>query len=183
MEIRLNLLPENKKEEIAQAKRFRSAVFLEVEIFVIILVFLAFLFSINYILSLETKFAEDSINQDSGKEQYKVVKQYEENFSTTNSKTADLGLINKDQLYWSNMFQKLSNLTMDGVSISSMSTKNFSIIITGVSSTRDELIAFKDKLSTDKCFSNVDLPLSDLVSKDNVNFQINLNINRDCLNQ
>jgi hypothetical protein len=46
---------------------------------------------------------------------------------------------------------------------------------------RDNLIQFKDNLEKESCFSEINLPLSNLVEKENVEFQIDFNIKKDCL--
>lgn len=182
MRVTLNLLPEEKKEEIARARRFKAAIFWEAAILAVAIVCLLFLVSLNYILSFEVRSLQELENQDSGKEQYQAVKKYEEAFSDVTAKTGELALVSKDQLYWSKLFEELSSIIPDGIKVSSISTKNFALILTGSADTRDNLISFKDKLAGDKCFTDVDLPLSNLVSRDNADFQMNLKVKRECLN-
>jgi hypothetical protein len=62
-----------------------------------------------------------------------------------------------------------------------MATKNYRVLLAGTSKTRDDLIYMKDNFSKENCFTDVSLPLSSLVSKDNVDFQIEFNIKEECI--
>ncbi|NTU66917.1 MAG: hypothetical protein HGB08_03270 [Candidatus Moranbacteria bacterium] len=181
MEIKLNLLPQDKKEKISRQRHFMAAIFWEAIILLAVLMAMAFLFGINYVLSLNAETAHESQSNGSDKDKYAVIEKYESEFSEVNSKISDSLSVAADQLYWSNLFVKMSRMVPKGVDIISISTKDYAIILTGEAATRDDLVAFKDVLVSDSCFSNVDLPLADLVSRDNIDFEINLNINKDCL--
>ena len=39
----------------------------------------------------------------------------------------------------------------------------------------------KDNFSQEGCFTDINLPLSNLVSKDNIDFQIQFNIKEECV--
>jgi len=181
MEIKLNLLPQEKKEKISRQRHFVVAVFWEAMVLLAVVMAMAFLFSINYVLSLNADIAKESRASDSEKEKYDEILKYETEFSDVNSKIGDSLSIAGDQLYWSNFFIKMSRIVPEGVDIVSIATKDYSIVLTGEAQARDDLVAFKDKLVSDDCFSNIDLPLSDLVSRDDIDFGINININKDCL--
>jgi len=53
--------------------------------------------------------------------------------------------------------------------------------LSGAADTRDNLLAFKDNLEKEGCFSNVDLPLSNLVDKTDVSFRIVFDVKESCL--
>jgi hypothetical protein len=89
--------------------------------------------------------------------------------------------IKKDQVYWSAFFDKMNGIVFPGIDVFSISNVDYSITILGRSLTRDDLILFKEKLEKDSCFSSVDLPLSNLVDKSNIEFQIDFEISKDCL--
>jgi len=158
-----------------------AAIFWEAAILFAVVMAMAFLFGINYVLSLNEDIAHESRANASNSEKYALIGKYESDFSDANSKISDLLSVASDQLYWSNLFIRMSRAVPGGVDVISISTKDYSAVLTGEAATRDDLVAFKDALNSDSCFSNVDLPLSDLVSRDNIDFEINLNINKDCL--
>jgi Tfp pilus assembly protein PilN len=181
MDIRLNLIPPEKKKEISNKTRVSASIKIEIFLTIVLIVFIAVLFSFNYILKLNLnsvlKAEQKSLN--SGK--YDKLKEYDENFSQINKKLSNVVAVEKSQLYWSRLFSKLNNFIFPGIKISSLSTSDYLVTLQGISDTRDNLILFKDKLSSEECFSEVGLPLDDLVDKNNVVFKIDFFVDKNCL--
>jgi hypothetical protein len=67
------------------------------------------------------------------------------------------------------------------ITLSNLSNKDFIIFMVGKANTRDALVSLKDRLEKEECFSDVKLPLSNLVSKDNLVFQIEFNVKEECV--
>jgi hypothetical protein len=181
MKIGINLLPPNKKEEILTARRFRTVLGWEVIILFMAVAFFGFIFGINYLLSFNLQLVAESNDNKSNGAQYETIKHYENKFFEINSKIYKISSINSGQIYWSQIFMKLNDAVPDNVEISGMSTKNFLMYLAGKAKTREDLLLFKDNLSREVCFQNVNLPLSDLVSKKDIAFQIDLEIKEDCV--
>jgi hypothetical protein len=181
MEINLNLIPPYREEEIKKSKRFRLIVRIELVMLMFVLIFFSFLFSLNYILDLNFIIASNETETSKDREQYDNIRKYDKEFSETNVNITQIEKINKDQLYWSSLFLKLSQSIIPGISVQSIATKDYVVFLVGKAESRDNLISFKDNLSKDSCFSSINLPLSDLVSKGNIDFQMDLTINEDCI--
>lgn len=181
MKIGINLLPFNKKKEIKMAERFRAILGWEAIIIFVVVLFLGFSFGVDYLLSLDLQLASDDRINKSNVEQYKTIRYYESKFSEINSKISKISNIVGGQIYWLNLFSKLEDALPDNVEIGGMSTNNFSVHFTGKAKTRDDLLLFKNNLEKEVCFENINLPLSDLVSKENIIFQIDLEIREDCI--
>jgi len=49
------------------------------------------------------------------------------------------------------------------------------IVVQGISSTRDSLILFRDRLEADPLISTVELPISDLAKSTNISYSIKIN--------
>lgn len=181
MEIRLNLISPEKKEDIAKKNKITATIRIEIFLTVILAVFLGMLLIFNYILKInfDSVMIAEKKNENSGK--YDKIRELDKNFSQANKGFSDVISIKNSQLYWSKFFLKINELVFPGVKIESISTSDYSIIISGISDTRDNLILFKDKLAGEKCFSNVNLPLADLVGKSDIVFQIDLSIDKNCL--
>lgn len=79
------------------------------------------------------------------------------------------------------MFLTINKNISEGVVLNQVSSDGLLVNLSGQASTRESLIAFKDKLNSADCFDNVDLPFSNLVLKENIDFKINLKVKRDCL--
>lgn len=181
MEIKLNLISPEKKEEIFKKNQLMAIIRIEIFLTVILAVFLSMLLIFNYILKLDlnsTLIAEKK-SENSGK--YDKIKELDANFSQANRSITDVISIKSSQLYWSRIFIKINSLIFSGIKINSIVTSDYSLSLGGISDTRDNLILFKDKLASEKCFLNVNFPLADLVSKSNITFQIDLNIDKNCL--
>lgn len=181
MEIKINLLPRDNKEEIAKANCFRAVLGWEAVIFSIISTGIVFLLGINYLLDFNLRLVSEEKNNSSDSVQYETIKYYESKFSEINSKLSKISDVASGQIYWSELFLKLNAAVPDAVELSGLSTKNFSVFLAGKAKTRDDLLLFKDNLSQELCFEDVNLPLSNLVSKEDVVFQIDLKIKEDCV--
>ncbi len=178
---KINLLSPEKKEIISRNKKFRALLGWEVIIFFIILCFVTFLWGIESLLGFNLAAIPDLKNNQTKSGQYATIKYYEEKFLEINTKLGKIGAINNDQLYWSEVFLKISSAQPDTVTLTGLTTNNLVISLDGNAKTREDLLLFKDKLMQTNCFSNVDLPLSDLVSRGNIDFKITLNVADDCV--
>jgi hypothetical protein len=181
MEIKINLLPPYRKEEILQGKRIRTVVKLEGLVFFVAVIFFGFLVSFAYILKLDFYSVPDDSNSKNNHDQYEKIKNYDDEFSKINLQLASAIKMKKDQLYWSILLEKLSEKTPEGIEISNLSTKNYAVFLAGKAGNRDSLLSFKGNLEKEGCFTDVNLPLSNLVSKENIDFQMDLKIKEDCI--
>jgi hypothetical protein len=181
MEINLNLIPPYREKEIQKNKRFRLILRIELVMLMFVLIFFSFLFSLNYILDLNFILASNDTEISKDREQYDNIRKYDREFNEVNINVAQIEKIDKDQLYWSRLFLKLSQSVIAGISIQSVATKDYSVFLIGKAESRENLISFRDSLAKDSCFSSINLPLSDLVSRGNVDFQMDLAINEDCI--
>ncbi len=181
MEIKLNLIPPEKKEEIRKKNQLTLAMRIEFFLTVILAIFLSMLLVFNYILKINfnSVMVAEKKSENSGK--YDKIKELDRNFGQANSNLSDIISIKNNQLYWSKLFLKINNIIFPGIKMISIVTSDYAISLGGVSDTRDNLILFKDKLAGEKCFSNVNLPLADLVGKSDIVFQIDLSMDKNCL--
>lgn len=181
MEIKLNLIPPKYKEEIAKNNRKLAVINAEITATFILLCFLGMLISVRYILKLNLNSLSMAREKSAMLSKYNEIKDYDSQFVKVNSSMGDVLLINKDQLYWSNLFVKLSSIVFPGIEIETLATMDYDITLGGIAKNRDDLILFKEKLAKEECFTQVDLPLSELADKENVEFKINFRVNEDCL--
>jgi Tfp pilus assembly protein PilN len=181
MEIKLNLIPNYKREEIKKTKSLRFA--MKEGIFLAFI--LAFLFSGMFSFERISKMNLDLVSgvsrSGNKKKSFEEVKQMEEEFGKINEAISRTEKIQKEHLYWSQVFLKLNTLIPKPVAINSLFTKNYKILIVGTSKDRDSLLEFKANLEKEECFSSISLPLSDLITKDNVDFQMDFNVGKNCL--
>lgn len=183
MKIKLNLIPPQKKEEIKRAYWLRLVSKWEMEFVILLIFFIAVLASMNFVLKANMA-AEDNdmLLVEKNNDNYNKIKEYDNEVKDISGQMANIKKLQSSQLYWSKLLMKLNDKVVSGIEITSLVTSEYDLILNGKADTRDNLIAFKESLAQDSCFSEVDLPLSNLVSKDNVEFQLSLRIKKECLN-
>lgn len=181
MEIKINLVPEYRKMEIAKSNRVKMILRWELEITLILAIFFILILSLNYILKFNLDASIIEMESKRGGGNYEKISKFDNDFKIINSRTSINDAIQGDQLYWSIVFKKMSEMMPDGIIISKAANKNYKVFLAGVADTRDNLIRMKDELAKNDCFSGINLPLSNLTSRDNVDFQMEFDIKEDCL--
>ncbi len=180
MEINLNLIPPHRKEEITHASRVRMVLLWEVEIFMALVLCIGMLFSIRYIVRLNLAIAQNEM-KNGGNLQYKKIKEYDDFVAAINSKTSEIEKIQRGQLYWSKLFQILGEKVPSEIELHSLSVKNYRISLTGRAATRAELVFFKENLEKTMCAEEVNFPFSNLISKENLDFEISFKVKKECV--
>lgn len=174
--ITINLLSPSQKSEL-KIKRVYIAI---KELIILILLFTL----IIAILLLTSKYILDNSlarlierNAYSIQENRDVVNK----INIINSKIEIIGKIQKDFKKWSEFFVMFTNLTPNNISYDSVKIKydDASIEIRGVAKNRDDLTKLKDNMTNSEVFENINLPLKNLLAKENNDFIITAKINMD----
>ena len=181
MEIKLNLVPPLRKEAIKKAHLLRIITRWQLEIFLILLLFLALLCHINYILKVDSLSKLEQVTASRQSFSYKDMQDYQEKIKKANGQILDIEKIQKGQLYWSELLDKINRIIFSGIKIDSLNTKNYQVFLTGVADNRDNLAKFKEELIKENCFSEVDFPLSNLMNKENLDFQMQFTVKEECV--
>ncbi|MDD5396978.1 MAG: PilN domain-containing protein [Candidatus Moranbacteria bacterium] len=181
MKIYLDLLPKERKKEIRRKRIFRDILREEFLFLSPILVFVVILLNIYYLLSFEQKTSLAMQSSEQSQDKYQKLNAYEEKFKQVNATTTTLLKIQSGHLHWYNVFAKMEDVVPEGIDITNFSTKDYAIFLVGKAKNRDVLLGFKNKLEANGCFSNVNVPLSNLVVKEDIDFQIDFMVKDDCL--
>lgn len=181
MKIYLDLLPQEKKNELKRTKIFRRILREEMLFLVPLIIFIAILFNIYYLLNFQYNSSLTASSADKSQDKYKELSNYEEKFKKVNESVGVMSKIQKNHLRWSNVLNELGTTVPDGMYITDFSTKNYQIFLLGKARSRDDLLNFKNRIEGDSCFQDVDVPLSNLVVKENVDFQMSFSVTKDCL--
>jgi len=179
MKIYLDLLPKERKLELKRKKTFRIVLRHEMLFLLPLMVLAVVLANVYYLLSFQL----DNTVKSGSEEKYEKLNAYEEKFKQVNEATASLMKITAGHLQWSNVFERLNVIIPEDVTIINFSTKDYNVFIVGKAKNRDVLLRFKSNLESDECFSNVNVPLSNLVVKENIDFQIDFLFKSDCLKE
>lgn len=181
MDVYLDLLPEGKKEEIKKKKIFWLVIRQEVRLFIPLALFIAILFAINFNLKFQAGSIEKIQALEQSQEKYRELKSYEDKFRDINSKALLALSLQSGHLRWSPVLKKISEAVPEGVSLKKLATKDYSVSVSGTAGNREDFLVFEEKIKTSDCFSEVNTPLSNLISKENVVFQIDFKVNDNCL--
>jgi len=180
MKIKLNLIPGYRKKEINKQNIFLRIMRWNSEFLMIYIIFILILFSMGYILKLNLETNEIELNPNNIAK-FSEFKKYDDNIKHVNIKSEEIKKIQEGQFYWTKLFVKLEEVIPEGITITNISTKDLNVLLVGNANSRDNLLNFKEKVSADDCFSTVELPLSYLVPKENLDFQIALALKENCL--
>lgn len=181
MKILINLLPEDKKNEIKRRKRLRVIIWQELLILFILLIFVGIVICTNFILKVQVSSLDEINAFEQSHPSYRELQSYEDEFKQVNSKISLLYSIRKNNLHWLNTLYALDSIVPKEILLTDLITKDYRMSIAGIATTRDELLKFKETINNSDCFKDAEVPLSNLVYKENVNFQIDFNIADDCL--
>jgi len=181
MKIYLDLLPQQRKQEIKRNRLFRKILREEALFLLPFIVLISILISICYILIFQRDIIAAAYLTQQSQNKYQQFGTYEEKFKQVNVLVQTMGKIQSGHLHWQKFFQRLSETVPDGIYISDLSTKNYTAFLIGKASARDDLLNFKNRLERMPCFQNINVPLSNLVVKEDVDFQIDISIAEDCL--
>lgn len=183
MKINLNLLSAQRIEAIKESKKMRIILKWGVEIMGILLVVFILLLNINYILKTNLNFTVENFGKNGLDSKYAEMERYGQKIKELNSKTQDIKDIQEGQIYWSKLFLKLNGILNSDVILTNFSNKDFAIFLVGKAKTRDALVSLKNSLENEECFQDINLPLSNLVSRDNVTFQIEFIVKEECVKE
>lgn len=183
MKTLLNLLPEEKKAAIQSGLHFRFFLWQLFLVFCLECFYLGVLFGIYFILDFQLKnyqatvveIASPSFSQD------KKLSEYEEKFRSTNEIADVVGKIEYTHLYFTEIFLLLDELLPEGITIDRLNTKEYTVLLTGKAAKRDDLLLLGDQLRASKCIDNVNVPISNLFSENDVEFQLDFSVKIECL--
>lgn len=167
----INLLPEKVKQELNQKiilatiKNITALIFIAV-IFVAVILLWAKMVSVNNFnraIEQATLISKEygGINQEIRK---------------LNERIDFMRETQKEYIVWSDVLKRIIILIPNDVSIHylSISDPGKSVALKGIAKTRDGLLTFKSNLEKSSLFSNVDIPISYFLSRENINFEISL---------
>jgi Tfp pilus assembly protein PilN len=181
MKISLDLLPEQRKQEIKRRKTFRMILREEALFLLPLVLFILILFDIYYVLRVQKDTLGVQYSSQQSQDKYQQLNIYEEKFKQANAIDKVLRKIQSGHLRWVGLFRQVSDVTPDGIYISNLSTKNYAVFLAGKAQTRDNLLDFKTRLEENECFQDINVPLSNLVVKNDIDFQIDFTFNEKCL--
>lgn len=167
----VNLLPENIKKDLNQK------IFLATFKNITGLIFAAILFIGSILLwakVISTNNFNNAIEQST-----LLAKEYggvNQEIRQTNEFITSVYKIQKDYIIWSDAVKQILDIIPSEVIVNylSLSEPGGVVSIKGAAATRDGLLDFKNNLESSPLFTRVEIPISYFLSRENINFEINL---------
>jgi len=182
MKILLNLLPEEKKIALVRKFRYRFFLWQTTLVLLLELYYVAILGGVYTIVNYQVKIGQDSIatfNQFN--EEAKRLVGYQEEFRQVNAEAERVIRYQGSHLHWSALLSMLQDLIPNGVVIVELMTKEYVVSISGQAGTREQFLQFEDALKGSDCVSDVRVPISNLFSRKEIDFQIDFKLKKECL--
>lgn len=182
MKTLLNLLPEENKKNIQRKLHFRFFLWQLFLICMLEVFYLGILVSIFIILDYQLQSLQSMSPQSvTAYADQQALGTYQKKFKETNIMVEMVGRIERAHFSFTQILTILDSLLPEGIAVEQLTTKNYTILLSGRAAKRDDILAFESKLNDTPCVTNVDLPLSNLFSQENVDFQINFDMQKECL--
>lgn len=173
-----NLLPDSFKDEMIKEYNLRR--------FLIVIMFVFFI-QITFFIFLLPSWLISNSKEESSKlrlaqlESSKLLSESATIKTVVKNINAELGIIDKSLEYPvftkyldSILDKKTPNIKISMFSYVSNSSSTATVIIKGISATRDSLVEFKNSLDALKIFKSIDLPISNYAKDKDIEFGMNL---------
>ncbi len=183
MKITIDLLPETRKEKIRRQKRIRKIIQQQTLFLLPIFMLVGILLAIDFILLIQNDSSDKSYLLEDSQSSRQMLKSYEEIFSEVNQKVSRLDDFQKHHLSWFGAIEDFFDLIPQDIYLKEFSTKENQVLLLGCAKDRAALIDFQNKLENVSCFEQINIPISNLVEKADIDFQMDFYIKNDCLKQ
>lgn len=181
MKIYLDLLPGDRRKRLSRKRNFRVIVEQEFLLFFPIAVFVIIMANVYLLLKIQNENITISGEQQFSQGKYQELNEYENEITRANRDVENIRKIQSGHLSWSGVFFEFEKIVPQGIKVEEISTKDYKIFIVGKAEMRENLVKLKDGLEGNDCFSEANMPLSNLASKENIEFQLDFSVSRDCL--
>jgi len=181
MKISLDLLPEEIKKEIRKGYLLRKIVWFEMVFLFPVFVMAVILLDNLYVLNIEKESVANIYAMEQNQDKYKQLGMFQDSFKKTNELVSSSLSYQKKHLHWLAMLDEISSTIPENVFLSNITTQDLHLIMVGKAKSRESLLKFQSQLQQSACFKDVNVPLSDMVQKSDIDFQIDFNVKTECL--
>ncbi len=182
MKTLLNLLPEENKKDIQRKLHFRFFLWQIFLLFALEVLYMGILVGTYVVLDSQLQSLKNMKQQDEKvRGEQTTLSLYQQKFKDTNTSTEVVGRIEKNHLFFTQVFSLLDELLPEGIVVDHLTTKDYTVLLTGKATKRDDLLTFDARLKESLCVENINVPISNLFSQDNIDFQIDFGIKEECL--
>lgn len=181
MKTLLNLLPEDKKAAIQKQLRFRFLLWQTFLGFLLLVFYTSILAGIFFILDFQLTSFRGIVGAGESFAEEKSLSEYEKKFRDTNDTVDTIERLNRFHLNFTEVFLFLDTILPPGIAVEDLSTKDYTVLLTGRAATRESLLLLDERLKQAECAEKVNIPISNLFSEENIDFQIDFKLKPECL--
>jgi len=182
MKVWLNLLPQEKKE-VMERKRFDGFLLRQALLFAIVVMFhLSLLFGTALMARQDRVRAESEYRESNGlSSEFEELAAFEETFRSANALSDRMNRFLFSEPKWTLILSRLGEIVPSGVTLTSLTTREYRIFVSGEAKTREDFLVFESALKGDDCLVDVEAPVSNLFSETDVSFQVDFSVVPECL--
>jgi len=174
----INLLPIERKNVIKVASLGRFFLKIGIVFLFSIFLFSIFLFANLFIISIYSDINEDEINRTKSSDLNGLIQETKTEIDNHYTKTNQaIKEIKQRNLYWEYLNQ-INEILPEKIYYSKIVIEADTINLEGLAQDRDDLVSLKEALNNNDFFKEVKMPISSLTSQENVNFELNLVLNK-----
>jgi hypothetical protein len=182
MKTLLNLLPEENKKSIRRKIHFRFFLWQLFLLFMLEVFYAGMLFGTYMVLDFQLHNLQvmgQMRNKNQGDQA--TLNAYQKKFREMNTTVEEVGKIEENHFSFTKVFLMLDTLLPEGITIDHLTTKNYTVLLSGKAAKRDDLLEFDARLNKSACVENVNVPISNLFSQQDIDFQVDFAITKECL--
>jgi hypothetical protein len=107
--------------------------------------------------------------------------EYQSLFEETTKKTKRIQAMLSGQYMYSKSVDDIHNRKSENIFFTGMLFQDTYIKLEGVARLREDAIVFQERLEENECYTSVEIPIEDLVKKENIQFSVYLKVKEKCL--
>jgi len=179
--LNLNLLSLKEREKIRLEKNFLLTKNIVFVISLALIIIIISLLATTIILNLYKKDFDKTIENEIDLLSSTKSESLEKSTRELNTQLNTIESIQKEYVKWSNLLTELTKVVPGGVKLNSIELNKNSkkVNITGVSKNREVLLEFQNNLKNLNYFTNITSPISNLLVRENVEFQFTGELSQD----
>jgi Tfp pilus assembly protein PilN len=148
---------------------------------IITVCFFGLILGIDKVADLRLVEATQKISSNINNNDYLKIKKYEESIGLAKTKIDIISKIQKDNINWIGVLNKIAEILPTNIVLSSIKSAGYTVTVVGEAENRDALVQMKQGFEGDSCFSNINVPLNDIVLKNNIDFELKFDVDKNCL--
>lgn len=182
MKVSLNLLPAEKKL-LVRRKTFDRFLLRQASYLLAVTTFFLGMLGGVFLIARENRaLIEHAEREYSGSDAgVRELSRFASGFREANALAARADRFMRTRPDWTGFLVRMDRIVPPRVSLGSVSTKEYRVFVSGTAETRDDFLAFESALRSEDCFSDFQVPVSNLFSETDVEFQVDFTVKDTCL--